>query len=1175
MNLLLFKRKLASLQWLLLEYVFAITITIGTIFLRLSIESYVNNNPTLILFIIPIIFSAYIGGLGPGLVSTAIAAIGGAYFFLFPTYTFSIARPEDKERFIVLIICGVFISVMMGALRRSRSLAQAHEKLLTVTLSSIGDAVIITNIEGQIAFLNAEAEKLMGWTNQEAIGQPLEEVFKIVNEKTRHVVESPTKEVLRSGKIVGLANGAILLSKDGREVPIDDSAAPIKEEDGSIYGVVLIFRDCSEKKKADSELYERLKLKERVAKITMTAPGVLYSFRLRSDGSSCFPYASAGIGDIFGVEPKDLVDDGSIILSLINSEDAKHFRETIEKSKRAMSVWEDEFRIQHPQKGEIWVAGCSMPELEADGSTLWHGFIYDITERKNKEHTLRLWADAFENCAHGIAIGSPTTNRIDVCNLAFAAILGRSIQEITEMPILSIYSPEYHEKIKSCINKADSIGQAQHETSINRKDGSKVYVQVDVVSVFGSNRKLLYRVVTMQDITRRKYAEEKLHYQEALLSEMSQIAKVGGWDFDPGTGEGYWTNEVARIHEVEPSQTSSKSGKDFGLSFYKGESRTRIEDAVKEAIEKGSPYDLELELETAKGNHKWVRTICHPIVENDKVFRVRGSFQDITERKEMENMLKEERALLTQRVEERTTELSFANSQLEKANKLKDEFLASMSHELRTPLNAVLGLSEALQEEIYGTLTEKQRKSLKTIEESGRHLLELINDILDLSKIEAGKLEMQPATISIDSVYQASIRLIKETAHKKQIKVFIMSDNVATTLQADERRLKQILVNLLSNAIKFTPDGGKVGLEIVSEVEKQEVSFTVWDTGIGISKKNLSQLFQPFVQLDSSLARQHSGTGLGLVLVKRMIELLGGRISVESEIDKGSRFTVSLPWDPNNLSITLQEPATNNVFEKINIKRVLVIEDDPVHSEQIVRYLTETGVEVNVYTQGKDTVSIASKLQPDMILLDVLLPDISGWDVLKQLKSETTTKKIPVVIISVVDEQRYGLALDAASFLVKPVSRMQVLGAIKKAISANETDCRTGLEKEKQLPIILLAEDNEINIETISEYLIVKEYKVIVARNGSQAIEMASKEMPDLILMDIQMPGMDGLEATRLIRSNKKLMHIPIVAVTALAMHGDRERCMDAGANAYISKPVKLKELLSLVQNLLPSLSNQ
>jgi len=260
------------------------------------------------------------------------------------------------------------------------------------------------------------------------------------------------------------------------------------------------------------------------------------------------------------------------------------------------------------------------------------------------------------------------------------------------------------------------------------------------------------------------------------------------------------------------------------------------------------------------------------------VFGFQMVASDITERKQAEEELKK------------------AKEAAEAANRAKSEFLATMSHELRTPLNAILGLSEALQEEVYGPLSERQLRSLRTIERSGRHLLSLINDILDVSKIESGKLELEIGPVSVESVSQASLGLIKQAAHEKRLRVSSTLDSAVTTIQADERRLKQILVNLLSNAVKFTPEGGEIGLEVVGDAEKEVVHFTVWDTGIGISPEEMARLFEPFVQLDSSLSRQHEGTGLGLALVSRLAELHGGSVTVESEVGQGSRFVVSLPW---------------------------------------------------------------------------------------------------------------------------------------------------------------------------------------------------------------------------------------------------------------------------------------
>ena len=517
---------------------------------------------------------------------------------------------------------------------------------------------------------------------------------------------------------------------------------------------------------------------------------------------------------------------------------------------------------------------------------------------------------------------------------------------------------------------------------------------------------------------------------------------------------------------------------------------------------------------------------------------------------------------------------------LARAARLKDEFLASMSHELRTPLNAVLGLSEALQEQIYGPLNERQHKPLRSIEESGRHLLALINDILDVSKIEAGKLELEIGPVSVKPVCQASLGLIKQIAQRKRLKVSSSFDSAVEIVRADQRRLKQILVNLLSNAVKFTPEGGAVGLEVVGDAEREVVHFAIWDSGIGISQEEVERLFQPFVQLDSSLSRQYAGTGLGLALVQRLTEMHGGGVSVESEVGKGSRFTVSLPWQapgpieeavrPAHDGAELAESGTPGVA----IHQALIIEDSPAAAGQLTRYLGELGVETIIHPRGEGAVDEALKVHPDVIILDILLPDPSGWDVLAQLKAEPRTQDIPVLIVSVVDERSRGLALGAAEYLVKPISRQQLRQALswilppggEEAAALVVAPDQAGTPAEQ--PWILLVEDNEESINAVQDYLVVKGYRVVVARDGAEAIQRAREERPDLILMDIQMPGMDGLEATRRLRADaaQSVATVPIIALTALAMPGDRERCLAAGVNEYLSKPISLKGLVQAIE---------
>ncbi|RUT01769.1 sensor histidine kinase [Dulcicalothrix desertica PCC 7102] len=401
------------------------------------------------------------------------------------------------------------------------------------------------------------------------------------------------------------------------------------------------------------------------------------------------------------------------------------------------------------------------------------------------------------------------------------------------------------------------------------------------------------------------------------------------------------------------------------------------------------------------------------------------------------------------RLTETNQQLAISNEQLASATRHKDEFLANMSHELRTPLNAILGMTEGLQEEVFGNTNEQQKKALQTIEHSATHLLKLINDILDLAKIEAGQVELEYAPTSISTLCQASILFIKQQAYKKRLKLNLELAPNLPDLLIDERRIRQVLINLLNNAVKFTPEGGSVTLEVTLELSTSTTTpnnamrFAVIDTGIGIASEELKKLFQPFVQIDSALNRQYQGTGLGLSLVKRIVELHGGSIGVSSQVGMGSRFMVYLPCP--DVPLSFPEPLP-----------------------RLVPQLTST-------------------------------------------TSEAVTTS----------------------------------------------------------PLILITEDNEANIITIFSYLKAKGYRLILANNGQEAIALAHSQQPDLILMDIQMPGMDGLEAMKHIRSHPNLVNIPIVALTALAMPGDREKCLEAGANDYLTKPVKLKQLAATIQHFL------
>jgi PAS domain S-box-containing protein len=429
-----------------------------------------------------------------------------------------------------------------------------------------------------------------------------------------------------------------------------------------------------------------------------------------------------------------------------------------------------------------------------------------------------------------------------------------------------------------------------------------------------------------------------------------------------------------------------------------------------------------------------------------------------------------DRQLAEQQLTERNQQLRVSNEELARATRLKDEFLANMSHELRTPLNAILGMTEGMQDKVFGDISEAQVKALQTIERSGSHLLELINDILDVAKIESGQIELEYSTISVETLCQSSLTFIRQQALKKRIHLETKLQPNLPDLNIDERRIRQVLINLLNNAVKFTREGGCITLEVSYQSRERErcslieenpskpskndvqlvqlnvdtsnyLRIAVIDTGIGIAPENIQKLFQPFIQIDSALNRQYQGTGLGLALVKRIVELHGGKVDLTSELGVGSCFTVILPC-------------------------------------------------------------------------------------MEIARSPTTVATSTAMSESIQNEQ-------------------------------------------KSASLILLAEDNEANIMTISSYLTAKGYHLILATNGEEAIALAQSASPDLILMDIQMPVMDGLQAIHQIRQIPSLVNVPIIALTALAMEPDCDRCLEAGANDYLSKPVKLKQLTKTIEQLL------
>ncbi|MGO8763849.1 MAG: PAS domain S-box protein [Limisphaerales bacterium] len=620
-------------------YLAAVLLPFLTLLVRLAMGNLPQEEAVLNLFLIPILFCAYVGGLGPGLVATAVSVVISDYFLLAPLYHFSIADSLEQAEWYLLIIVGVLISSVIEVLHHSRRRISASENLQKVTLASIGDAVITTDSRSGVTFINQVAEELTGWKNQEAVGKLLAEVFHIISEKTRESVEDPVWKVLKSGVVIGLANHTILISRDGREIPIDDSGAPIRNADGTIVGVVLVFRDCTARRKAEADMQERLALEEQLAGILATAPGVVCTFQRRPDGSSCFPYSSPAIKEIFGIEVGELVNDASPVFKQVSPDDIAHLEQTIAESARTMSVWRDEFRVHHAQRGEVWVEGCSMPQRLADGSVLWHGFIQDITSRKRAEEKaqegeLRL-GSLFQHMREGFAYcrmifenGRPVDFEYLQVNSAFSSltglkdVVGKKITEIT--PSVR----ELHPDLFELYGRVALTGQSEH-LEMYRKD-LQAWLRLSVYST----RKEYFAII-FENITQRKHSEQALLESKALYHSLVEQMAVGVFRKNAEGRFVFVNSHLCQMHHLSPAdflgqKMSESPVKDDAL-------KAQAENHHAEILRTGRRIEVEESCVNKDGKTTWFHAIKSPVYDiAGNVIGTQGIIFDVTQAREVE-----------------------------------------------------------------------------------------------------------------------------------------------------------------------------------------------------------------------------------------------------------------------------------------------------------------------------------------------------------------------------------------------------------------------------------------------------------------------------------------------------------------------------------------------------------
>lgn len=686
-------------------------------------------------------------------------------------------------------------------------------------------------------------------------------------------------------------------------------------------------------------------------------------------------------------------------------------------------------------------------------------------------------------------------------------------------------------------------------------------------------------------------AANALRKSEERLRLAQINASVGVWDWNPRTGEENFTPELDQLYGLAPGAV--RTYQDWRQRVHPDDI-ARIEAEQAEALANRKPFDLELRIIHSSDEVRWISTKGGAVYNDDgEVARVLGINMDITERKRMEDELHKSKDELEQRVAERTADLSHAKKELETINKelhaeieeqkkikkdlliakdaaeaaavAKAQFMANMSHEIRTPMNAVIGMTSLLLGD--ESLTPEQKDFIETIRNSGDALMSIINDVLDISKMEGDKVVLEEQPFELRNCAEEALGLVTAKAAEKGLNLaYVIDENVPDTIIGDPSRLRQILANLLSNAVKFTEEG-EVKLSISSQkLDKiDELHFSIQDTGIGISQDRMDRLFQPFSQMEPSTNRLYGGTGLGLAISKRLVELMGGRIWAESDVGKGSifHFTIKAETAPSK-----QKDLLVGAQPQLVGKSILIVEDNKTNRRILGGYTYSRGMVPMTAASAQEALGWIQKGDNyDIAILDWNMLNMDGLALAEEIRKYNKT--LPLVILTSIGQR---VPINHA-YLTKPIKPSQLHKVLTSILSRQicEPDRTPAVKKTQDGSLkILLAEDNVSSQQVALHMLKRLGYRADAVANGIEALQALERQPYDIVLIDVCMPEMDGLQATRIIRQRCPDNGPKVIAITAYALEGDREKCLEAGMDDYISKPVKMEELARVLSKYQP-----
>ncbi|BFU89257.1 MAG: hypothetical protein NTAFB01_04440 [Nitrospira sp.] len=817
--------------------------------------------------------------------------------------------------------------------------------------------------------------------------------------------------------------------------------------------------------------------------------------------------------------------------------------------------------------------------------------------RERAEERLRQTYFAMDQAVDAIYWVDPQA-KILYANEAASLMVGYSREELLGMTVHHLNPnfpasmwPGFWEETRQ--NKTMSL-----ETSHRAKDGRLIPIDIRVSFLAYEGQE--FHCAFVRDITERKRAEGALeqimHRYKDLIDSINGIV----WEADASTTQfTFISRQVEDILGYPVEQWLSSPT--FWVDHIHPEDQTWAPQYCIEEVRKHRGHTFEYRMLAADGRTIWIRDLVSVLVENGRVTKLRGIMSDVTDRKLSERAL----AQAAQDLGRKNRELAEARDKALEAVKIKAEFLATMSHEIRTPMNGVIGMTGLL---LDTPLTSEQREYAETVRLSGEHLLDIINEILDFSKIETGKLDLEVLNFDLHATMEEAVGLLGEQAYDKGLELTcLVQAGMPTALRGDPGRLRQILVNLIGNAVKFT-EQGEVVVTVSMENEPDGMAaasasspyrtlrFEVSDTGVGIAQEQQAKLFQPFTQADGSSTRKYGGAGLGLAICKQLVEMMGGRIGLDSKVGEGSVFWLTIRFSLQSEGV--QPVAT--IPAALRGRRILIVDDHATNRRVLEQSLRGQGVMYQSAENGYQALEClrdaADRQAPfALAILDMQMPGMDGLELARRIKSEPAISATRLVLLTSVGQRGDAKAAQSAgiaAYLTKPIRQSLlyeclglVLGSVPHAVAPTPQTGTTIITRyslsevqTRSRPLVLLVEDNPVNQKVAANMIEKLGYRVNVAANGREAVDSLASIPYALVFMDCQMPEMDGFEATRVIRKQEESLrpeggkppHLPIVAMTANAMQEDRDRCLAVGMDDFLSKPVTSKSLAAVLDRWLP-----